>query len=1718
MSRKKRNSTGRREFLKMGAIFSAGSLVIDPVMMRAMAQVAELAPGLILRPDLYCDLYRSEDLLFLRAYLINAKVVAGTMIKRRSDQHPLFMYVKLPTQHVSEELVVNPTIPLTPKSSFAADGSWLAFKLLDRVLSVDLTVDNVLDWNTYFQLVTLNDYGLKGADGQITKMDNALKWLSQEFGNRKVVDEYTGHQNRVNNLPVPWPLTKFAVPYKLFLSPIGEPVADNSPGAAVWARQAGNFSFTNTNRSRLEYQAGVKGIRIIRPWTNGLAFLTPDGRTLPPRLKAVHYYCPTPEDKDDKLDLLPAPIHRYELQGLTMRAPYDRDINTDLFRFSAYGGSMHLFYRNSHPLEYSMVAWEQKFYAARDNYISVTVRAIDYFTGLKVLLSIIGDRDYKDGLSFIPRRYFVTYDEDSKDYTDSAIISQLPFTKIVPLSKGAFFFPKDIPLPAGGNIANAYAVYPPEQQSAPYDPTRLLTFDYLCYDKKGDESRQQFRMILIPAENYTIYKGTYNYYENGALIASYTPANPNVPITHIGQLNPARLEKFETNPLASPCGEVTNVDYWFRMNKFFNTPGRAALDTTLQQLQAHVLANRQPFTSFAETSITYARLNKLKGTADSTGVVKDALIRNDSSNATFPTSSLLQGGRINPRLYAAGIPATQDNFLDPFPLLTVMEFATVVISQIDQIEGKSVYREVNFAPDYIKGQVEIDEVNSANSTKLLFKLAAPLDDFFSKNYRNAGAVVNPGIDITFVSVLDQGVIYNDGHNRTKEAEGIALAAGGELLKQANSFSIASIFKPLKAEILGIQLTVVLEDSLPIEDFPVLAFVQQAEDAVNKLDQLIQEYTAMVNMWKQRYADAKAQVQGYINQIKNLESTLRLVLENKFRSWLEGLMASAEAKIYYKQLQKNLSAYTTTYNNYKTTVLQPVLKAYGFYTTLEPLMKDLVDQPTAGKVYALVTKVQQLGVLPQQAGEVLQLYITLYDETQLQLEALRFAIHALEQDAVMLRNEAYMALRQGLQDASLYIQRYVQEQAAVAEAKINEGVQHILSGILADAPDIFNLDVLNGVLKLYEWVMLYKQYARIYQELRKGHYEQVARELGIGGYTTAAIDALEKSLIQELIATLRALPLDQLPSTFRANAETLRQKYIEILTRQPDDALRQFEAITKKELQAAIDNALTPYVEVILAADKAYEDATKEIRRIKALLDDREKFIREFIQRMIDETKAELEKEIKALVAEAVGTDAYKKAQQNIATLKGILQKIAEFSKQKLDYTFSTDKIKAANLGGVIDFIPNKSKLDVKVSYEYELDISQIDRLPTIKKQSFYTDSTLTDFKLGFLQILFIDFKKVQFIAGSDVKDDFIVEIRNVEFSGFLSFVQAFQKWLKSIDDNLVFDIDATGARIGYGVRIPDIPAGYFNFFNLSLAALLTLPFEAGKSMQLKFGLGTELSKFGITVSGVFGGQGYFNLIAEPKRGIVGMEMALEFGAIFQLNLAVAWGNAYLVGGVYIRRYDGNFKLKAYILAVGRLEIIGIFSATLSFYLGLEGNSSVLEGVCVVEAKKRFSRFFELKVKCKMTKTLKGGDSNDNRAARKFVDTGALDQLALAGVHIEDTNLRRGYVFDGEGLFICLSHAPTQPVTARLQRTGGAGIMAMQALQADTHRSKDNYSSFVSIPAAQLSEPGEYELILDTGTQVVKRTFTVIREIRSDCRNNPQLPISDFDYYNSYYQF
>ncbi len=317
----------------------------------------------------------------------------------------------------------------------------------------------------------------------------------------------------------------------MYLSPLAEPDQKNGEMEDPYGRMLGEHIFLQKNEVKVLYQA--EDFSIIRPWENDLVYRAHDGRNLTPRFKVFHWLCASTEELG--LELLPSPMNRFELKNLTMLPDFDRDVLSDFFQVSALGLNTNVNYEHNDPLKFSLVAWQQKIRYARDNYVSVTFRAIDFFTGIKLRVSIVAERDYKHDVSFLPKLYFVSYAEEYINYDDPVVVSRMDAVKITPLTKGAYFYPTDLKKADGTTIANAYGVDDPVAVSlGGYDCQRLLDFEYLCKDKAGKEQKRKMKMIFIPAEKFEIETGTYNHRTDGKIDPPpYTPGTT-VKIPHIG--------------------------------------------------------------------------------------------------------------------------------------------------------------------------------------------------------------------------------------------------------------------------------------------------------------------------------------------------------------------------------------------------------------------------------------------------------------------------------------------------------------------------------------------------------------------------------------------------------------------------------------------------------------------------------------------------------------------------------------------------------------------------------------------------------------------------------------------------------------------------------------------------------------------------------------------------------------------------------------------------------------------------------------------------------------------------------------------------------------------------------------------------------------------------------------------------------------------------------
>jgi len=175
----------------------------------------------------------------------------------------------------------------------------------------------------------------------------------------------------------------------------------------------------------------------------------------------------------------------------------------------------------------------------------------------------------------------------------------------------------------------------------------------------------------------------------------------------------------------------------------------------------------------------------------------------------------------------------------------------------------------------------------------------------------------------------------------------------------------------------------------------------------------------------------------------------------------------------------------------------------------------------------------------------------------------------------------------------------------------------------------------------------------------------------------------------------------------------------------------------------------------------------------------------------------------------------------------------------------------------------------------------------------------------------------------------------IQFLGDLSFLNALQKFIPSdgFQDPPSLDVTADGITAGYTLPIPSIGVGVFSIENISLSAALTLPFFTPNPISFRFAFSEREHPFLISVS-LLGGGGFFGITLGPD-GVEILEASLEFGANVSIDIVVASGNVHIMAGVYLK-YDTvgqSSQLTGYLRAGGSLEVLGLISASVEFYLG-----------------------------------------------------------------------------------------------------------------------------------------------------------------------------------------
>jgi len=202
--------------------------------------------------------------------------------------------------------------------------------------------------------------------------------------------------------------------------------------------------------------------------------------------------------------------------------------------------------------------------------------------------------------------------------------------------------------------------------------------------------------------------------------------------------------------------------------------------------------------------------------------------------------------------------------------------------------------------------------------------------------------------------------------------------------------------------------------------------------------------------------------------------------------------------------------------------------------------------------------------------------------------------------------------------------------------------------------------------------------------------------------------------------------------------------------------------------------------------------------------------------------------------------------------------------------------------------------------------------------------------------IIVEFKELIFTASDGSKPDLKPEIADVKFVGPLSFVNALQSFLKSKTgggggSGLSVDISPAGVKAGYTLAIPNLTLGVLAIQNMSLSAGLHIPFN-GDPVRLRFAFCERQNPFLLTVS-CFGGGGFFG-IGLGLDGIELLEASFEFGGNFALDIGVASGGVYIMAGIYYKMEGDDATLTGYLKMGGSLEILGIITISVEFYMSL----------------------------------------------------------------------------------------------------------------------------------------------------------------------------------------
>ncbi|MCE7070883.1 hypothetical protein LZG74_11250 [Dyadobacter sp. CY327] len=1665
--------------------------------------------------------YFGNNLTNLHFYFINAKI-EGKLLKKLPNTDKAFMVVKIPQQHVSEELIREQKFEdeysnTSKRTESKISGfSFLSFRLFPtnvtvesqvkgrvtlttkRQTFIDLSdINNLLNWNnsTIYELLipVKEDY----------KEFTNVNWQDFEKNNETSVsdDESNPSQGYICSLyqnicktvfkEASFPLTVLEIPEGLLASPYSE------NGKTLFADTYG------IPKTRFVYN-GSRG-KVVRTveeiWSTQLFFDTVEGHKSPP-LRGVGYIprkntkpkrdnsdCP-----DEPITYLPTLLDKNEVVYLTSlgrgnNTAKEWNIETRGLTLTGLGAIAKFQYKNFNPPKGSDLAeYEHHFTLGRDEYIKVARIGVISVTGQKALHIKIGQRNIKNGISYMEFKEYIEIIQKDISYFDNNL-----FVKDEPNKKEPY------------NYIQARR-YPPSSQK---DGT-IHSYDDI-YD--GDSNSNDANDVWIDKAiwNQNILPDKWNtHYKRWAFvkISSIKSVSPPI-ITLKNDVKPDTIidcgECSPNNPFAFwPISETDKSDVyldfkgldWNNKEIHFSSTflfiRKSLIETGLND--NCIKAIYENFSSkdrierrqirFVDSQVAYTSdYSNITGDkaelSNKSNVAKTDYIEYYFSLCKEPLGETLEfkANKIQP----SGQNVQLESIFNErfFPLFPQVKRAQLYVENIQGYTSEPIPSIIEYNDEFINYGFERKKLVKGvevvyNKARLIFnhtenfvkntdKILDYVDGKWlerkSDGYRRIkqifsgagsaiGGLVNPDFDIQSIGLVKQSLAVGKQINKKYEQ-------ATEFTDKIEKFNPSDLLRQTPEIFNGISLIDILQEVFPDYEAPI----NDIKNVVSKIDTVKNEL-----LDNPIYLEIKADLK-YINdrvlRFQEIIEDLQRNIDNT-QDEIKGLKDKFNREFLASEIEKLVSSEVS---KCKITFLKEANSVANIANAKKDELLDYLTTELLSKAEAIYpyhqilndSKVLLANMKTNAPGltGIIETYIKDFiNDTQYLL----IDIGKVKKDEILIE---YSKVKAGIDDLikSSYDAYLAYSNALNEEIKTWDDYQ---TSIPQDMEAKYNMYLSKKLISLkasdeykkieHDLKRRNERTQKLIDELRKDeyrteyekikHFEQdILKIQNSISYLNSIVDTVniphlvdtfnksiqdiktfESKLNNALLPSVRAAIDKDFKDNILSNRKTLEAHYkskydtdrknFDKLISESETKLTQYlNSVGQESIDTVLNSIGLPdfrkLKDDILAKESEFKNKMQEQLRERVNYES-------FLKKQVDSAGKEIIELIKEKIDEKERDILNDPGNQELiyAFVKGkeLLNILTSLSKKEINYTWQTSSFKNADFG-IVSFLASsnpKTSLSVQVT---NTTYFQPNRFPAVvQKVDFLAENRLNNFGISLLKAIIVNFNEVYFVAGTNQKQKFEVKIRDVQFAGAFSFVQALEGLFKKLlGDNFSVRIQPHKVDIEYLLPIPFIGAPSFGFRDILFRVLYTLHFT-NRPMELGVGIGSPENKTKLSV-GIYTGFFHFFVIGNPKQGITLIEVSIEFGGYFGLSLGPLRGEVKLAVGLYYRKDQTGVTIEGYFLVEGRVKLWFIM-ITARFYMGVKSQGGYVEGRCTVSYEIRLGRFFKRSFSASYYKKLAGAQPANNnsgsiqKAFETYEKVNGISVLSLGSLSVETETLKK----------------------------------------------------------------------------------------------------------------